>query len=72
MFLLYALFRLGSGAKPWFVTEAKINLTTATPTFGCGLPVQIRGNGCAAYTLATIRASSCRLFYKAEKRLESF
>jgi hypothetical protein len=71
MFLLYALFRLGSGVEPQFVTEAKSNLTTATPPFGCGLPVQTCGNGCAVYTLATICATSSRLLQKAENRLES-
>jgi hypothetical protein len=57
MFLLYALFRLGSGVNPQFLTEAASNLTTAMPPFGCGLPQQKCGNWRTVYTVATICAT---------------
>jgi hypothetical protein len=71
MLFLCALFRLRSGVDPPSLTEATSNVTTAMPPFGCGLPRQKCGNGCAVYTVATVCATRSRYLYQAGSILKS-
>jgi hypothetical protein len=61
IFLISALCAMATSVIPRFLDEPSDNLTVAARPSGCDLPLQIGGNGCAAYTLATICGAGSRL-----------
>jgi hypothetical protein len=69
IFLISALCAMATSVIPRFLDEPSDNMTVAAPPSGCGLPLQIKGNGCAVYTLATICGASSRL--KRDKGISS-
>jgi hypothetical protein len=44
-----------------------VNLTLDKYPAGCNLPIQVRGNGCAAYAVATIAAAKVRIAHYGKK-----
>jgi hypothetical protein len=66
VFLLHALCAAASNVVPSRVAGQNITID-AFPS-GCSLPFQRNGNGCAAYTLATICGAMSRYLCKGEYR----
>jgi hypothetical protein len=65
---LSSVWLLCAAASPVWTGLADINLNLDSPHIGCSLPRQLRGNGCAVYTPATICAARSLLSSRNESQ----